>query len=374
MSDAHATHTARLAREAPEAREARAILSVAYPLARVSPDAVGGAEQVLATLDAALVAAGRRSIVIAPEGSRVTGELRAFPIPAPPFDDRARAEAQREVRARLAATLAEAEVDVVHLHGLDFHAYLPAPAVPTLVTLHLPLELYPRAVLSRVRTFEACFVSRDQRARAPWLNERSVTAEAVIPNGVDLDALLPRGRKRAFALALARVCPEKGLHLALDAAAAAEVPLAIGGEVHPYAEHQAYFARVVAPRLGPRARFLGPLGRARKRRLLAAARCRVIASTVAETSSLVAMEALACGTPVVALASGALPEIVDHGVTGFLAHDVRGLAEGIRHAHALDPRTCRAAAEARFDATTMIGRYFARYDALAHDAARARGA
>ncbi|PYQ58699.1 MAG: glycosyltransferase family 4 protein, partial [Acidobacteria bacterium] len=161
-----------------------------------------------------------------------------------------------------------------------------------------------------------------------------------------------------------RICSEKGYHQALDAAREAGVPLILAGEVFPYEDHRRYFREEIAPRLGPGARFLGPLGLARKRRLLAAARCLIVPSRVAETSSLVAMEALACGTPVVAFRAGALPEIVEHGRTGFLVADVPEMARALRDVETLAPAVCREEAERRFSAETMISRYFDLYRQL----------
>ena len=336
------------------------VLSVAYPLAPVGPDAVGGAEQVLAAVDRALVAAGFRSIVVAQEGSTVAGELRPVPRPAGALDDAARRSAQAATARAVAEALRTERVDAVHLHGIDFHAYLPPPpGPPALVTLHLPPSWYPDEALrpSRPRTW-LHGVSASQHAA---LTE--ARAEPLLPpvrNGVPVEALgAARHARRSFALVLGRICPEKGQHFALDAARAAGVPLLLGGEVYPYAAHEAYFAREVAPRLDRLRRFLGPVGFARKRRLLAAARCVLVPSTAPETSSLVAMEAAACGTPVVAFPSGALPEVVEHGRTGFLVPDAAGMAEAIGRVGALDPSRIRRVARERFSEARMAGEYLA---------------
>jgi glycosyltransferase involved in cell wall biosynthesis len=164
---------------------------------------------------------------------------------------------------------------------------------------------------------------------------------------------------------LGRICPEKGIHLALDAAKTARVPLILAGDVFPYREHLDYFKSMVQPRLGFSRRYIGPVGRKRKRALLAAARCLLVASLVPETSSLVALEALAAGTPVVAFGKGALPEVIEHGRTGFLASNMHELVDGIRAAQAIDPAQCRAVARARFSLPRMVDRYLAVYRALA---------
>jgi glycosyltransferase involved in cell wall biosynthesis len=334
------------------------ILNVAYPFAPVGPDAVGGAEQILTALDAAL---GSQSAVIAREGSVCRGTL--IPVPAfPAIDDGAREAGYRRVRQAIAEALERFPVDLIHFHGLDFARYLPPDGPPALATLHLPIHLYPPEALfpRRPGTWLHC-VSESQRRDCP----PGAPLLATVPNGVDLTALRPGPRKRGFALCLGRICREKGYHEALDAAREAGVPLILAGEVFPYEEHRRYFHEEIEPRLGKGARFLGPLGLARKRRLLAAARCLIVPSRIAETSSLVSMEALACGTPVVAFGSGALPEIVEHGRTGFLVSDVPGMAQALREVESLDPAACRAEAERRFSAEPMISRYFDLYRQIA---------
>ena len=338
------------------------VLSIGYSLAPVGPDVAGGAEQVLSALDCALVAAGHCSIVVAPEGSQVAGTLVATaPVPAPISND-ARQSMQERQRKAIADALARWPVDVIHMHGLDFAEHLPETGIPALVTLHLPAEFYPPGAvsLSRPRTWLNC-VSETQQRTFPELP----TMLPPIPGGVPIERLRARHAKRNVALALGRICPEKGFHLALDAAAIADVPLLIGGQVFPYPDHQRYFDEQIRPRLGPDARFLGPVGFARKRRLLTAARCLLVPSLVAETGSLVAMEALACGTPVIAFRAGALAEIVEPGVTGFLVDDAREMAEAILAADKIDPEACRAAARRRFSLDRMVERYFAVYERLA---------
>jgi glycosyltransferase involved in cell wall biosynthesis len=336
------------------------VLSVSYPLAPVTADPVGGAEQVLSRLDRALVAAGHRSLVIAPEGSRVAGELRAIPAVNGPISDEDGRRIRAAVAERVAEVAARERPDVVHLHGIDFFSYLPPEGPPVLVTLHLPLDWYPPEALAPARPRTHLHpVSSAQAATAP----PGVRLEAPIENGVDIPDL--RVRKRSYAFALGRICPEKGFDDALLAAERAHVPLLIAGTVFPYPYHQQHFRDAIEPRLGWRRRWVGAVEGACKRHLLAAAHCVLIPSKARETSSLVAMEAMAAGTPVIAYPSGALPEIVEHGRTGFLVEGVDGLAAAMRRVAEIDPELCRATARERFSADRMIARYMDRYAELA---------
>jgi len=188
----------------------------------------------------------------------------------------------------------------------------------------------------------------------------------VVENGIPVGNYGRKFSKKGFALMLGRICPEKGVHLGMEAAREAGAPLAIAGTVFPYPEHLAYFRNSVQPGLdGTGCRFLGPVGGAGKSRLLGEAQCLLAPSLAPETSSLSAMEAMASGTPVVAFPSGALPEIVDEGRTGFLVANTREMAEAIRAAGSLDPDLCRETARRRFSAERMTAEYFALYRRIA---------
>jgi glycosyltransferase involved in cell wall biosynthesis len=335
------------------------ILSVAYPLAQVRPETSGGAEQILALLDRALTRAGHHSIVVAADGSEVAGTLIATPWPRGNFDEEVRRSAHAEHTKAIQRALGRWPVDLVHMHGHDFNFYLPPAGVPVLVTLHCPPEWYaPEALFPRrPDTYLHC-VSDTQRQCLP----AGVETLPEIGNGVPVDQLAAvHARKRNYAVCAGRICPEKGFHLAADASRRAGTPLAVVGEVFPYEAHERYVREVFQPALDRRRRWLGPAGFRRKRRLLASARCLLAPSLIAETSSLVAMEALACGTPVIAFRAGALAEIVEHGKTGYLVSDVAEMAEAIRRVECIDHETCRQAARERFSGDRMFVDYLERY-------------
>lgn len=334
------------------------VLSVSYPLARVSLSTAGGAEQVLTTLDKALVVADHKSLVLAPAGSRCDGLLIPAQIPNGLLDENAKFNARRTFKLLLDRTLRSYPVDVVHMHGLDFHEYLPDHDIPIVVSLHLPLSWYQNDALRLLRSnLRLVCVSKSQADTAPC----RVRIGSIIPNGIDLARFRPAHGKSNYAVAMGRICPEKGLHLAIDAAEQAGINLLIAGTVFDYPEHREYFNSMIRPRLNARIRFVGPVGGLRKANLLAGARCLLIPSLVTETSSLVAMESLASGTPVVAFPNGALPEIITPGRTGFLTNSAEEMAEAIRGVDSLSPTECRREAERRFSSQKMVGQYLNLY-------------
>jgi glycosyltransferase involved in cell wall biosynthesis len=333
------------------------VLNVAYPFAPVGADAVGGAEQVLTQIAEALHASGHESYVLAGEGSATAASLFTVARPCGLIDAQARQRCYSSFRDRIQEIIARYSIQLVHFHGVDFYEYLPSISLPTIATLHLPLSWYPEQIFRSSGVILQC-VSASQRRSGPACLRQE------IENGVPIERLRADSPRETFALCLGRICPEKGFHHALSAAKQAGIPCLLAGQVFPYESHIAYFRSELAPLLDAERRFIGPAGFARKRALLNSARCLLIPSTVQETSSLTAMEALACGTPVIAFAVGALPDLIEHGKTGFLVRDENEMAEAIRMVGTIDPATCREVADRRFDVKEMTQRYMALYTEL----------
>ena len=361
------------------------VLSVAFPYAQVGEAAVGGAEVILSSLEAALPELGFASVVVANSFSRPRGRLYPVPVPSGEITDEVRRNVEAAVQEQIDRALDENPVSLVHLHGLDFVQYRFPDHLPVIVTLHLPPSWYPATVWALPNTYHFVCVSDTERQACPAALHDRMT---VIENGVPLPetgVLRTTGR---YALLMARICAEKNLHTGLDAARLAGIPGILAGETFPYASHQRYFSEQIQPRLTAAGkghadrqkgeaqaeiRFLGSVTGAAKARLLARAACLLLPSLAPETSSLVAMEALAAGVPVIAMASGAIPEIVQDGVTGFLVDPAlgsgpdaaRAMADAIARLPTLDRRTCRAVAEERFGLHRMLQRYGSLYFELA---------
>jgi glycosyltransferase involved in cell wall biosynthesis len=345
------------------------ILFSAYPLLPVSESSAGGAEQVLWNLQREMSAKGYRLTTAACAGSAVDGQLFATGAPARGslpsakwHEDGHATKCLELLRVREAIGTGFA---MVHDHSGSFfmHAHK-VPNVPMLATLHLPRSFYPKHAFHRV----APNVSFNCVSKAQAKTFADVPRMlGHVQNGIALNRFELQTEKQDYLLWLGRICEEKGTHIALDAAAKAGVPIVIAGSVYPFAYHQSYFEHSILPRLekmGDSARFVNAPSFATKLDLLRNARAVLITSTAEETSSLVAMEAAACGTPVIAMKRGGLPEIVDHGVTGILVRNEARLVEAIKGIGDIRPQACRVHAETHFSAARMAADYEKLYSKL----------
>lgn len=340
------------------------ILFVAYPLLPVSDRSAGGAEQVLGTVEREAVRNGWQTTTAACNGSVASGQLYST---LPP--QRGRLETARHVEAQHCKRVAQlisvrsaigTPFDLVHDHSGSFFCHASSVDVPVLATLHLPRSFYPRNFFNRVpgNLFFNCVSKAQARTFADVPN-----MIGIVPNGVALDRFPLQTAKKDYLLWMGRICEEKGTHTALDVAKSSGLPLVIVGQVYPFAYHQNYFEREIRPRLdrmGDQVRYIEAPAFAEKLALLQNARALLVTSSAEETSCLVAMEAAACGTPVIALRRGAFSEVVAHGVTGYLVDDFGQIVAALPAVRHIKPRTCREYAQHNFSA----GRMFAGYEVL----------
>jgi glycosyltransferase involved in cell wall biosynthesis len=263
--------------------------------------------------------------------------------------------------------------DLIHDHSGSFWKRAAEIDAPVLATLHLPRSFYPAASFDGVPA-NVCFnCVSDSQARSFADLDRLA---GMVPNGIALDHFgdnngtdaISSIHNREGLLWLGRICEEKAPHLALEIAARARTPITLAGQVYPFSYHRQYFEREVAPRLRvlPNARFISAPSAELKRRLLRESQALLITSLAEETSSLVAMEAAASGTAVIAFRKGALVEIVREGVIGFLVEDSDQAVLALRKASGINPETCVQHAQKNFRAAKMAEKYSQLYQRLAH--------
>lgn len=187
----------------------------------------------------------------------------------------------------------------------------------------------------------------------------------VVYNGVDMDtykfvSAVPPDAPLVF---LGRIEPIKGPHLAIELAKRAGASLVIAGNIPD--EHSAFFDREIAPNIdAERVRYIGPVDDLQKNALLGSARALLMPILWEEPFGIVMAEALACGTPVLGFDRGAVPEVVDDGVAGFVRGELAGLVAAVGRLTEIDRRACRARAERLFSGDALVGGYTALYQQM----------
>ena len=256
--------------------------------------------------------------------------------------------------ARASAAFERLDLDLVHDHTCAGPLTALSRSAPTLVTVHATLagpeerlDLYT-ALAHSARLVAITEAQRRAAPELPWAG--------IVPNGIDVDDYPYRADKDDFVLFLGRMSPHKGVHLAIRAAREADHRLVIAGSWTQLAE-RAYFDEQVRPQLGRDVEWVGPVSGPTRTTLLSTARCLLFPITWEEPFGLVLVEAMACGTPVVALRAGSVPELVADGETGIVCDDAAQLAGAIEAASHLDPACCRAHVCKWFSAATMVERY-----------------
>lgn len=331
------------------------VFYISYPMLPVSETSCGGAEQMLWLLERRMHGRGWNTTVAACEDSRIKGEL--LPTGSVPAQHDMYPQREEEHCRAILRALSFRSFDVIHDKSLGFWRHASKIDGPVLVTLHLPREFYGEEVFSHLppNLFFNC-VSESQAA---WYRDIPRML-GVVRNGIALDMFPFSGQKSDYVLWLGRICPEKGTHLAIEAAERAGVRLVVAGSVYPFSSHRRYFDEEVKPRVHAsrgRISLVESPAFAHKVELLRHARALLQPTLATETSSLVAMEAMACGTPVIAFRRGAIPEIVVHGETGFVVRNVADMVAAIRDIDHVWPAACRAHVEANFSAERMADDY-----------------
>jgi glycosyltransferase involved in cell wall biosynthesis len=328
------------------------ILYVAYPLLAVTDESAGGAEQMLLAVEREMACTGHRTTVAAAHGSRVCGMLLPTGPPASAPDQYETRECMHTSCILDYVRRKPHEFDLIHDKSGSFFRHAAQCPVPVLATLHLPRSFYSPCCFEAppANLYFNCVSNSQARSFADLPN-----FVGVVQNGIAVERFAFSRDKDDYVLWLGRICEEKAPHLAIAAAQRAGMPLVIAGQVYPFSYHQNYFGRELRPHLNgsSRVRFVDTPLASQKLGLLRHARALLLTSTVEETSSLVAMEAMACGTPVVAFRRGAFPEIVSDGETGFLVDSVEEMAAALSQVACILAESCRERVERHFSASRM---------------------
>ena len=353
-----------------QAEEGLRIAMLAPPWISVPPAGYGGVESVVSVLTEALVKRGNEVTLYCAPGSTSSADVVTL------LDDTHPDEIERSLYEVDHVACAFAAIDrapdgrpfdVVHDHcGFTALSMADRLATPLVHTLHGQFTPETSAFYARHESKATLVaISRTQRATAP---ERLADVQ-VIPNPIELRVWPMRERKENYLLWVGRITADKGPHRAIAAARAAGVPLVIAGVIQP--GQQAFFDSEVAPHIDhEQVRFLGEIGGARKRSVFAGARALLMPISWREPFGMVMVEALACGTPVIAFPVGAASELVIDGRTGFLVDDETEMAAAVGDLGEIAARDCRAWVAEHCDVNVVASAYESAY----RGAARPRAA
>lgn len=320
---------------------------------RTPPRAYGPWEQVTGLLAEGLVAAGVDVTLFATLDSITAARLDGV-CPRGYADDPS-TDGRIAEAMHVSHVLARShEFDVVHSHldwlPLAFAQHCRAPLVTTVHGFSSAL------ILPAYQTSDSSFVSISDADRSPDLDY-----VATVHHGVDINGLPFSPSGGPGLVSFGRIHPDKGTATAIEIARRAGRPLTLCGPV----QDERYFTEEVAPHIdGDRVVFLGAVGPEHRADILGGAAALLHPIDFDEPFGLSVVESMICGTPVVAYPRGALPEILDEGVTGHLVRDVGQAVAAVDSIHTIDRAGCRARACERFSAARMVADYLAVYETL----------
>jgi glycosyltransferase involved in cell wall biosynthesis len=345
------------------------VAMLAPPWISVPPPGYGGVESVVSVLTEALIRRGHAVTLFCAPGSLSSAQVVTLLDDAHPDEiERSLYEVDHVARAFDEIELAahDRRFDVVHDHcGFTALAMADRLDTPFVHTLHGQFTASTAAFYARHGHKAALVgISRAQLASAP----AGLDPVGAIPNPIDLRAWPLREHKDDYLLWIGRMTAEKGPHRAIAAARAAGVPLVLAGVIQP--GQQAFFDREVAPHVdGERVRFVGEVGGAVKRSLFAGARALLMPIRWEEPFGMVMVEALACGTPVIAFPEGAARELVLDGQTGFLVEDEQAMGAAVGRLPRIAARDCRAWVAEHCDVDVVAAAYECAYRSVARQPA-----
>lgn len=341
------------------------IAMLAPPWISVPAPGYGGVESVVSTLTEALVGRGHDVTLFCAPGSVSRATVVTLLTESHPDEiERSLYEVDHVGQAfdRIDLAAVGDRFDVIHDHcGFTGLAMAGRIGTPLVHTLHGPFTTETAAFYARHGHKGALVgISRAQLASAPT----DLGVISSIPNPIDLRDWPLQERKGDYLLWVGRMTPEKGPHRAIAAARAVDVPLVLAGVIQP--GQQAFFDREVAPHIDDtRVRFVGEVGGQVKRSLFASARGLLMPIRWDEPFGMVMVEALACGTPVIAFPEGAARELVVDGRTGFLVESERAMADAVGHLPRIDPRDCRDWVSRHCDGEVVAAAYERIYRSVA---------
>jgi glycosyltransferase involved in cell wall biosynthesis len=345
------------------------IAQVAPLFESVPPRGYGGTERIVHYLTEELIRLGHDVTLFASGDSQTSARLVPSSRCALRVDPTSEDSAARYLLMLELLYRQHEAFDIIHFH-IDYLHFLMCRCLglPQLTTLHGRQDIPElNELYGAFRDMPLVSISNAQRAPLPEVNWAGT-----VLHGIPTDLLSFSAQPQNYFVFVGRMSPEKRVDRAIEIATTLGVPLRIAAKIDK--RDQAYFQERVVPLMNhPLVEYLGEVGEQEKSKLLGGARALLFPIDWPEPFGLVMIEALACGTPVVAFDHGAVPEVIDPGVTGFIVRDLPGAVQAARQVDQLDRKLIRATFERRFGARRMAEEYLELYHRL-RSAQRARRA
>lgn len=353
------------------------IAHIAPPWIPVPPKNYGGTEVVIYNLVEELVAQGHDVTLFAPGDAHTSAKLVSF-FPKSLLASKIPWQAHLKAYYHLYKSLEHAEeFDIVHTHlssATDLYIF---PLTASLKTAHVT-TLHSRFPFDRVQSWsgDADALYMDWAPYVPIVAisksaqeevEYNLNFVGVVHHGLPMEQFRPTAKRRGdFFVWLGRVVPDKGVHLAIEAAKQAQVPIVLAGTIDRYVqESTTYFQQTIKPLIdGKQIRYVGPANMKKKISLLSRARGFLNPIEWEEPFGMVMIEAMALGCPVISFARGAAPELIVNGETGFLVNTLEEMVQCIPRIDEIDRGATRKHVEQNFSARTMTNKYIKIYEKL----------
>jgi glycosyltransferase involved in cell wall biosynthesis len=336
------------------------IAQVAPLYESVPPKLYGGTERIVSFLTEELVRQGHDVTLFASGDSLTAARLVPVCPRALRLDSECRDQLAHHILLLDAVLRRASKFDIIHFHIDYLHFPLSrSHRIANLTTLHGRLDLPDlQPVYNNFQDMPVVSISNAQRNPIPQANW-----QATIYHGLPRDRYVFHSGRGEYLAFLGRISPEKGVDQAIQIARLAGMKLKIAAKVDPV--DREYFRTVIRPLLqDPLIEFVGEIGYPEKNAFLGGALALLFPIDWPEPFGLVMIEAMACGTPVVAYRRGSVPEIIENGITGFIVDHAAGAAKVVNEIGRIDRRSCRQCFEKRFTVERMAAQYLEIYRKL----------
>lgn len=341
----------------------------------IKPDMTyGGVQRIIDYLDKEYTKQGHESYVVAPKGSSVDGKLLTTlkkPFTEIMKEDKRFTSVYELVNANLShfakvlEHIQKIKPDIIHDHVGRLFPFAKNTKSPLLTTLHGPKDLFwePNFYKEILSNTNFCAISKFQQK-----DYLPIKAKHMVYNGIPTKEFPFSENKENFMFMLSLMWEEKGVHNAIELSKKSEIPLILAGKIRDDPTKMGgrdYFESKIKPHVdGKQIKFIGELNDSEKKEIFKKAKVYLHPCSVSESFGMVLVEAMACGTPVIAFNKGAIPEVIEHKKTGFIANSLEEALNFLPKINSISSKNCRQRVKNLFDSKIMAKNYLSIYQKI----------